>query len=586
MCYIYIYIYQIPPLRVKREWYREDIARVKEMAEQEQVTLQQSSKRKTTPPRKPSNFTPPFSEFESRFGRHADPLYSRHQTTPPPAPGVDPKDENYIYVDPHVLATPTIADTDGDGTYAELVVGVSYYFDPYRYGNAEQLERLGGLEEEELLDYTAVGVVIIDLDTGAIKAQRMLGIARGIDSQPGYLLATPTVVRLSEGEDPVIIQASAMGEIHVVDARTLNKREGFPVMVDSVTAQVGVADLFGHGRLELVVGDASGNVYCIDGAGKRVWERELDNPVVSTLRLGDVEGDGLMEVFVVTRGGDVWVLNGQTGRDHTPTYYPIHLNSGVESALLPIHLKKKQANSSSLALVIPTSTAVYITDTSTGCVYTLDTADTVAYEVVSGDVDPFSPGLELLALGLDGTVLCFSIPAITSGKGPVEQQEAWSMEPMGESLFIHKNTSFYFVLPLANTSQEIAGTTFDLALIVHSSQFRREREFSLIVSIGRRHMLFQDTISVKQRVTDLTFSVPAPPTPVHAFMTVRLCNVHAQCRTRSLHLKFNLHSDRHLKWFLCFPFLCVCCLLVWVHRELSTLSLPTTSSSTHSRKDL
>ncbi len=231
---------QIPPLRVKRDWYREDPAHIKKMTNQEQVVVVNAGDQ-TPPPaaRKPSNFTDPFSAFESRFGRHADPLYSRHETTPRLS-GIDPKDPNYVYVDPHVLATPLIADTDGDGTHTELVIPVSYYFDPYHYGNAAELEKLNGMIGTDLANYVAGGVVIIDLTTGKVKGQKMLGLTRGMDTQPGYLLATPTVARLSAGENPVIIVGSVTGELHVLEGRGLGEREGFPLSVDSITAQVRV----------------------------------------------------------------------------------------------------------------------------------------------------------------------------------------------------------------------------------------------------------------------------------------------------------------------------------------------------------
>jgi len=37
-----------------------------------------------------------------------------------------------VYIDPHILATPAIADIDGDGS-EELVVAVSYFFDRQYY---------------------------------------------------------------------------------------------------------------------------------------------------------------------------------------------------------------------------------------------------------------------------------------------------------------------------------------------------------------------------------------------------------------------------------------------------------------------
>lgn len=44
------------------------------------------------------------------------------------------RDEGEVFVDPHVLATPLLTDTNGDGSRDELVIPVSYYFDAYFYG--------------------------------------------------------------------------------------------------------------------------------------------------------------------------------------------------------------------------------------------------------------------------------------------------------------------------------------------------------------------------------------------------------------------------------------------------------------------
>ena len=531
------------------------------------------------PPREP---TTSFSEFDSRFGRHADPLYSRHEIMARPA-GIDPDDNDYVFVDPHVLATPIIADTNGDGIFAELVVPVSYYFDPYRYGDVEELTRLNGLEAGELVDYVAGGVVVVDLDSGKIKGQRMLGITRGGDSQPGYLLATPTAVRLTPSEDLVIIVGSVMGELHVMEANSLKERQGFPLLVDSITAQVAVGDLFNGGKLDLLVGDRSGNLYCVDSKGKRVWERELDQPLPAAVRLADVEGDGLLEVFVASLHGDVWVLNGQTGQDHTPSRYPVHLNSGVETSLLLVHLHNKKGGDSgqeTLGIVVPTADSLYVVDALSGCVETVQTAHHVMYELAAGDIDPYSPGLELLGVGLDGMLLCFRLP--TSKTQPTRQEE-WSMDAVGMSLFTHKASSFYFELPLANSSQEIVGKTFGLSLTIHSSNYQTSGAFSLVVSVGRKHVLWRETLQVKQRVTEFYLRVPTPPTPTHAFVTVLLCNQHMQCLSQSSNLRFNLHAEDHLKWFLSLPFLCFCVTLLWLHREHSAQAgLPTTAS----RKDL
>lgn len=572
---------QIPPLKVKRKWHQEDPANTKTMHHRDSMAFSPAAAEQPTKSRA-ANFTTPFSEFDSKFGRYADPLYSKHESTPRLSGLV----QDSVYVDPHVLATPIITDTNGDGVRAELVVPVSYYFDPYVYGDPRNLEKLNGLEAEELADYTAGGVVIIDLSTGEVIGQKLLSLTRVIDTQPGYLLATPTCVRMRPEDGPVIIIGSATGDLHMLSAGTLEEEPGFPISLDSITAQVAVGDLFNTGSLDIIVGDYSGILYCIDRTGRRVWEKELDNRVTSSVRLADVEGDGILEVFLSTRNAAIWVLNAQTGKERSP--YPVYLNNIVETPVLVIHLSvtrqqaEKQAErqvNGTLAMVVPTEGALYVVEAATGCVHTVWSSKHYFYEVVSGDIDPYSPGLELLGIGLDGTVACYATRPTNKGVG----QEAWSLEATGQSIFSHKKNSFYFELPYANSSQEIVGQSFKLPLIIFTNTYRVDQEFSLKVAIGQAHVLYEEKIKVRQRATELTLTVDTPPSPTHSFMTVSLCNQHMQCRTGSFNVRFNLHFESYLKWCLCLPFLSLCAVLLWVHRNAGLQSsLPTVNA----RKEL
>ena len=129
------------------------------------------TKEKISPSGAPSHRdTEGYSEFESHYGRHADPLYSRHQTKNF-VTGLDPSDAEMVYVDPHILATPVLADTNGDGIRNELIVPISYYFDPFYYGDPHMLLKLGGLEKDELVNFVAGAIVVIDLNSGDIVGQ-------------------------------------------------------------------------------------------------------------------------------------------------------------------------------------------------------------------------------------------------------------------------------------------------------------------------------------------------------------------------------------------------------------------------------
>ena len=533
----------------------------------------------------------PYSEFESRFGRYADPLFSKLQPDPLPS-GLDRTDNEFVFVDTHVLATPTLADTDGDGEANELVIPVSYYFDPFVYGDRKIVEStLGGLEQNELADYVAGGIVIIDLKNRKILGQKMLGITRANSDQPGYLLATPTIVKMARGDtDSVIIIGSATGDLHVLNAKHLSAVSGFPQSLDSISSQVAVADLFGTGLLNIVVGDHSGNVYCIDKHGQRIWEQEVNVQVVSSIRFADLENDGNLEVILTTEGGNLWILNGQDGTPYPPNY-PLHMNVGVQSSVLLMHLNSSSQDDqtggkrlNALSVVMSTSEAIYIIDALTGCIYNFESRH-MFMDILADDIDPYSPGLELLAISLDGYMVCFSTH--TSHSSDLQRAvESWPGDTIGQNGFTHKSNSFALVLPHANdTNRDISGSSFNLDIqIYHYNSHSLTSEYTIQVTVGGKYNLYNDVVTVNKKVNDVRLVIKTPSTPLRCFVTVKLCNVHAQCDTQSYSVNFNLNFEDNLKWFLALPFLFLCAFVLWVYREAGAESLPTTATT--GRKNL
>lgn len=586
---------QIPPVRVERHWYQLDDDYLQKIADQMSkltsheniLSRQKHSDRPSTKAaslKNPSNHSTPNSDFETQFGLHGDPLYSRHQHSPPSS-GLDPSDNNFVFVDAHVLTTPTLADTDGDGLQNELVVPVSYYFDPYLYGDKKLVQsNLGGLEQSELENYVLGGVVVLDLATQTIVQQKVLGITRANSDQPAYQLATPTVVKMAQGDsDSVIIVGSTTGSLHVLRANDLSSVNGFPLSLDSISSQVAVADLFGTGVLNIVVGDHSGNVYCIDREGKRVWEQEVNVAVIASVRFADLDTDGKLEVILATEGGDLWVLNGQDGTPY-PTSYPLHLNAAQQSSVLVMHLNSSHRGALSdrkrlnaLSVVMSTSDALYVIDALTGCVASHESSH-MFMDVLADDIDPYSPGPELLAISLDGHLVCFSTH--TAHWTDLDYAvEAWPGASIGQNGFTHKSSSFALVLPHANdTVRTISGGSFNLDIqIYHSPGHALTNTYRVQVLIGRKHILYNDVVTVDNKVNDVRLVLQSPPSPLHCFVTVKVCNAHAQCDTQSYNVRFNMNFEDNLKWLLSFPFLFMCVLVLWMYREAGVDSLPTTT---------
>ena len=551
------------------------------------LILQGTGKQQKSPPSRPSSddlhkHSEAYSEFESRYGRYANPLYSRHQSEDF-ITGLDPQDSEMVFLDPHVLATPTLADTNGDGLQNELVVPVSYYFEPFHYGDPHNLRNLGGLEQNELANYVAGAIVVIDLNSGAIIAHKLLGLTRASDTQPAYMLSSPTVVRMFPGVgEAMVIVGMATGELHMLRASTLKSEPGFPISLDSMSAQVAVADLFHNGALELVVGDNSGNVYCIDGRGKTLWEFETREIILGSVRFADINGDSSLDVILVTSYGALWALQGMSGIPFEG--FPIRLNTHVQSSFMLMHLPHS-GRRDALSAVIPSMTSLFIVDLLTRCVDSLP-SDHMLLTMQSGDIDPYNAGMEVLAAALDGHLVCYATGEHEMSDYHVTV-ESWSGEDVGQNVFTHKNESFAVVLPWLNeTVRDISGRSFSLDFELLDNAARRSKEFSVSVSIGRKYLLYNGTLPAYQQQTKHSLSVPTPPEPIAAFLTVKVCNEYSQCESLSHHARFNLHYQDTLKWFLCIPFLALTVALLWLLRDADFEPLPGAGLSSSARKNL
>ncbi len=77
--------------------------------------------------------------------------------------------------------------------------------------------------------------------------------------------------------------------------------------------------------LEILAVDVRGNIVCISSDGKVLWKQFLSGAALGPPSVGDIDGDGYLDVVVVVGEfplppqqaasyGDVWVLRGNNGR--------------------------------------------------------------------------------------------------------------------------------------------------------------------------------------------------------------------------------------------------------------------------------
>jgi outer membrane protein assembly factor BamB len=80
-----------------------------------------------------------------------------------------------------------------------------------------------------------------------------------------------------------------------------------------VPGSPGIGDVDGDGRVEIVVTTTLGSIIALNADAQEVWRYETGTLITLTPTVIDVDGDGTLEVLALTDAGTVWCLAGRTG---------------------------------------------------------------------------------------------------------------------------------------------------------------------------------------------------------------------------------------------------------------------------------
>ena len=267
-----------------------------------------------------------------------------------------------------VLSAPAAGDVDGDG-FVEVVVAASYYYAPSS-------------------QYLATGVVIFNGATLEVKKTFELDRVRMVRSgESTKAYAPPTLADVDGDGITDIVVGTTAGNVHVISGVDGAPVRGWPQVLAPIEAQVVVADVDADGDVDLIACDTRGRVAAFTAAGEQLWIRELGSKIAVAASVGDIDGDGALEVVVGTLSGAVYALR---GKDGAPASAASPAYSASDEILAPIVLSRIRPgmkDPSVLDIVIATRNGVvHIIDGKGRCRDIIEVDGEVYAAPVVGDV--------------------------------------------------------------------------------------------------------------------------------------------------------------------------------------------------------
>ena len=475
------------------------------------------------------------------------------------------EEKDYVMIDPHILSTPAIADIDNDG-HDELVVGVSYFYDREYYEAIEHRAELG--MDVDMAKYIASGIVIFDLATREIKASRHLDLSTDHIEHRAFVYSSPTLADLDKSGTLDIVLGTSVGFLYAFD-HNLDLFPSFPKLMGEIQGQVIVADVDDDSFPDIVATDTKGNIAVFDARGKEKWERHLNSLIAQAPTVGDVDGDGRMEVVIGTSSGHLHVLRGADGEPKNGFPFRAHGKIMSPALITPLGDGTRQH-----IVFLSFDGFLYLLDGASGCADTVDIGETSYSMVLADDIDG-NGQMDLIVSTMNGNVYCFETTA------PYHPLKAWTSQAQAVNGFTARyNSQGIFASAASRAPRDVGGETlkvqFDLvdkrppALVPPASagdapaSARGPYNVTVkLVGVGVDQMnagerpIIGITDSFEKPGT-YEIEIPCPRTRTTATVHLTMVDEHRFYYYDSFSVSFHVHYYRVLKWLVALPFTFMC----------------------------
>ena len=463
-----------------------------------------------------------------------------------------PLEADHVWLDAHVLATPTLLDHDHDGVYAELAISVSYFFDSEQYSNTPHLySHLPAGTDLRL--YVAGGVVVLSLSSlpsVSFPLSVHLDLTTDLMELKALVYSQPAVADLDgDGEDEIIVGTS-LGMLYALSAKDGAVREGWPVVLGEVQSQAVVEDVNGDGRLDIVIGDGRGNVVLLNDKGGVLWSAQCSGAVAQAATVADVDNDGVLDVLLGTSTGQLWAFRGDTGA--VLPRFPFKTN-GRLIAPVTVLSQPDHALTAALPLILFPSFDghLYIVNAA-GCLQSVDVGEHV-YAAVLADAVLGSRYLDLLLSTMSGNMFLLHTDIAFHPLLARTSSTSGQVDPM----------DYHGVFFTAQTRQQQhhRGRHLSVSFRIVDRRYAARHapgsppsfltpKYNVSISLGSRIVYSH----WHYRPGEYRVSVSAgEQVQAAALLRLRMVNEHRQLFEDSVVVSVNLHWYRLVKWLMLLP---------------------------------